>query len=89
MASAARYALVQCFRWGCAIYFSSVGGIACKIGYLIEPFYTSVPTNQWSNTVLAEKANGVFEDTLRHFVGPYQNNWGELLPVAEFAMNNA
>jgi hypothetical protein len=36
-----------------------------------------------------EKANGVLEDTLRHFVGPYQNNWGELLPVAEFAINNA
>jgi hypothetical protein len=36
-----------------------------------------------------ENANGVLEDTLRHFVGPYQNNWEELLPVAEFAMNNA
>jgi hypothetical protein len=36
-----------------------------------------------------ENANGVLEDTLRHFVGPYQNNWEELLPVAELAMNNA
>jgi hypothetical protein len=36
-----------------------------------------------------ENANGVLEDTLRHFVGPFQNNWEELLPVAEFAMNNA
>ena len=36
-----------------------------------------------------ENANGVLEDTLRHFVGPYQVNWDELLPVAEFAMNNA
>jgi hypothetical protein len=37
----------------------------------------------------AENANGILEDTLRHFVGPYQNDWDELLPVAEFAMNNA
>jgi hypothetical protein len=36
-----------------------------------------------------ENANGILEDTLRHFVGPYQNDWDELLPVAEFAMNNA
>jgi hypothetical protein len=36
-----------------------------------------------------ENANGVLEDTLRHFVGPYQNNWEELLLVAEFSMNNA
>lgn len=36
-----------------------------------------------------ERANGVLEDTLRHFVSPYQNDWDKLLPVAEFAMNNA
>jgi hypothetical protein len=36
-----------------------------------------------------ENANGVLEDTLRHFVGPYQSNWDKLLPSAEFAMNNA
>jgi hypothetical protein len=29
------------------------------------------------------------EDTLRHFVGPYQTDWDEYLNVAEFAMNNA
>jgi hypothetical protein len=36
-----------------------------------------------------ERANGILEDTLRHFVGPYQTNWDEYLAVAEFAMNNA
>ncbi len=36
-----------------------------------------------------ERANGVLEDTLRHFVGPYQSNWDEYLAVAEFAMNSS
>ena len=36
-----------------------------------------------------ENANGVLEDTLRHFVGPFQQDWDECLPAAEFAMNNA
>jgi hypothetical protein len=36
-----------------------------------------------------KNANGILEDALRHFVGPYQDNWEEtLLPVVEFAMNN-
>jgi hypothetical protein len=33
--------------------------------------------------------NGILEDTLRYFVGRYQDNWEEILPVVEFAMNNA
>jgi hypothetical protein len=36
-----------------------------------------------------EKMNSVLEDTLRHFVGPYQTNWDEYLAMAEFAINNA
>ena len=36
-----------------------------------------------------ENANGVLEDTLRHFVGPFQDDWDDKLAVAEFAMNNA
>lgn len=36
-----------------------------------------------------ENANGVLEDVLRHYTGPYQNDWDEHLAVAEFAMNNA
>ena len=36
-----------------------------------------------------ENANGVLEDALRHFVGPYQNDWDTHLPAVEFAMNNA
>jgi hypothetical protein len=36
-----------------------------------------------------ERANGILEDTLRHFIGPYQTDWDEYLAVAEFAMNNA
>ncbi len=36
-----------------------------------------------------ERMNGVLEDTLRHFVGPYQTDWDERLAVAEFAMNSA
>jgi hypothetical protein len=35
------------------------------------------------------RANGILEDTLRHFVGPYQTDWDEYLAVAEFAINNA
>ena len=30
---------------------------------------------------------GVLEDSLRHFVGPYQQDWDELLAPAEFALN--
>jgi hypothetical protein len=29
-----------------------------------------------------EKANGILEDTLRHFVGPYQIDWDDYLAVA-------
>ena len=36
-----------------------------------------------------ENANLILEDTLRHFVGPFQQDWEDLLPVVEFAMNNA
>lgn len=37
-----------------------------------------------------ENANGVLEDTLRHFVNQEsQRDWDALLPVAEFAMNSA
>ena len=36
-----------------------------------------------------ENANGVLEDTLRHYVGPLQNDWDDRLAVAEFAMNSA
>ena len=35
-----------------------------------------------------ERVNGVLEDTLRHFVGPHQNDWDDLLAPAEFVMNN-
>jgi hypothetical protein len=36
-----------------------------------------------------ENANGVLEDTLRHYVSPYQQDWDRYLSMAEFAMNNA
>ena len=36
-----------------------------------------------------ERANRILEDMLRHYVGPYQDDWDDLLGVAEFAMNNA
>ena len=36
-----------------------------------------------------ERANGILDDALRHFVSPYQNDGDKWLPVAEFAMNNA
>jgi hypothetical protein len=28
-----------------------------------------------------ERANGILEDTLRHFVGPYQTDWDDYLAV--------
>ena len=36
-----------------------------------------------------ERMNRVIEDTLRHFVGPRQDAWDDLLPYVEFAMNNS
>jgi Integrase zinc binding domain/Integrase core domain len=36
-----------------------------------------------------ERANAVLEDTLRHYVSPYQTDWDEHLAMAEFAMNAA
>jgi hypothetical protein len=33
--------------------------------------------------------NGILEYTLRCFVGPFQKDWEDLLPVVEFAMNNS
>jgi len=36
-----------------------------------------------------EKANQVMEDTLRHFVGPFQSDWVDYLSVVEFAMNRS
>jgi hypothetical protein len=36
-----------------------------------------------------ENVNGVVEDYLRHYVNTHQNNWEAMLPMAEFAYNNA
>jgi transposase InsO family protein len=36
-----------------------------------------------------KRVNAVFEDTLRHFIGPYQNDWDSWVCMAEFAMNDA
>ena len=36
-----------------------------------------------------ERMNRVIEDTLRHFVGPRQDQWDDLLPYVEFAINNS
>ena len=36
-----------------------------------------------------ERMNRVLEDMLGHYVNPKQDNWDELLPAAEFAVNNA
>jgi hypothetical protein len=36
-----------------------------------------------------ENANGIPEDALRHFVGPYQRDWDQHLAVAEFVMNDS
>ena len=36
-----------------------------------------------------ERVNRILEDMLRHYVGPYQDDWDELLDLAEFAINNA
>ena len=36
-----------------------------------------------------ERVNGVLEDTLRHVVGPFQQDWDELLAQVEFALNNS
>ena len=45
--------------------------------------------------VQKERVNGVteetllMEETLRHSVGPQQNDWDDLLALAEFSMNNS
>lgn len=36
-----------------------------------------------------ERMNKTLEDTLRHYIGPFQDNWEQLLPMAEFSINNA
>ena len=36
-----------------------------------------------------ERMNAVLEDMLRHYINPSQDNWEDLLPLAEFAINNA
>ena len=36
-----------------------------------------------------ERMNSVLEDTLRHFVSETQKNWSQLLPNAQFAINNS
>ena len=33
--------------------------------------------------------NAVLEDMMRHYINPTQDNWEDLLPLAEFAINNA
>ena len=35
-----------------------------------------------------ERVNRVLEDTVRHFVGPYQNDWDDLLAPVELALNS-
>ncbi len=36
-----------------------------------------------------ERMNRVVEDCLRHYVMPHQQNWDQLLPVVEFAINSS
>ena len=36
-----------------------------------------------------ENMNQQLEDFLRHFIGPLQNDWDDLLPAAEFAINSS
>jgi hypothetical protein len=36
-----------------------------------------------------ERMNRVLEETLRHYIDPSQTNWDQLLPMAEFAINNS
>jgi Chromo (CHRromatin Organisation MOdifier) domain len=36
-----------------------------------------------------ERMNRVLEDMLRHYISPLQDDWDTLLPVMEFAINNA
>jgi transposase InsO family protein len=36
-----------------------------------------------------ERMNRLLEETLRHYTNDHQSNWVELLPMAEFAINNA
>jgi hypothetical protein len=36
-----------------------------------------------------ENANGILEDTVCHFVGPYQRDWDQHLAVTEFAMDHS
>ena len=37
----------------------------------------------------AERANQTLEEYLRHYCSYQQDNWADLLPLAEFAYNNA
>ena len=37
------------------------------------------PQTDWQT----ERVNGVLEDTLRHFIGPFQQDWDEVLAPVE------
>ena len=36
-----------------------------------------------------ERMNKVLEDMLRHYITPKQDNWDDMLPILEFAINNS
>ena len=36
-----------------------------------------------------ERMNRVLEDMLRHYITPKMDNWDDMLPVLEFAINNS
>jgi hypothetical protein len=63
-----------------------------RLGIKLHGFVSSYPCQRLHTLRVtgrrnsAERANGILEDTLRHFVGPCQTHWDEYL---EFAMNNA
>ena len=59
-------------------------------------FYSLCGVSQATSTAFhpqtdgqTERVNRVLEDYLRHYVGPLQDNWVNMLTFAEFAYNNA
>ena len=65
-------------------------------GNFFKACMESMGTNQAFSTAFhpqtdgqTERVNRILEDMLRHYVGPYQDDWDRLLDLAEFAINNA
>lgn len=63
-------------------FFAKVSGLLGLKQHLLSAYHPQTDGR-------TERANRNFEDMLRHFINPAQNDWDIRLPYCEFAVNNA